>query len=256
MSRQLRNFSQSKIYHIIIKGIDDSDIFFSNKDRTIFINKIKLVQEKFPFQVYAYCLMSNHIHMVLKVENNLLSKSMQSLSQRYSHYFNSSYNRKGTLFQDRFYSRNVENKKYFLDVCKYVHKNPEKAHISLASEYPWSSYQEYIGKEKIIDKNILLSYFNNNIYDFIKFTTKNETIDEIISCANFEMNARILDDELIMMIIELCNLNGTDEIFDYFKIVENRKILSKFKDIKEISISQLSRITRVNKKAIKSLLQR
>lgn len=199
--------------------------------------------------------MSNHVHIVLKVEDEFLSKSMQSLSQRYSRYFNTTYNRKGTIFQDRFFSRNVENLKYFLDVCRYVHRNPEHAGMALTAQYKWSSYSEYVIKEKIIDKKILLSYFNNNIDDFVRFTNKSDEIDELINYANFEMNTHISDEEVIKIIKKLCNINSIDEVFSYFKIKENRKMLGKFKDIKEVTINQLSRVTRVNKKAIKKVLK-
>ena len=256
MPRHSRIFSNSKIYHIIIKGIDSSDIFYSDQDRKMFLEKIKLVQKNFPFKIYAYCLMSNHVHIILKVENELLSKLMHNLSLRYSRYFNSKYKRKGSLFQDRFYSRNIENQKYFLAVCKYVHKNPEKAGIALTSEYPWSSYSEYLYKEKIIDKKILLHYFNNSIDNFIKYTTQSETIEEIINYADFEINTHISDEELVEIIKKICNLKTIDEIFDYFKIKNNRMILKHFKNIKEINISQLSRITRVNKKALAQIFKK
>ena len=257
MPRQPRNLSNSKIYHIILKGIDSSNIFYSNQDRLVFIEKIKLVQEIFPFNLYAYCLMSNHVHMVLKSEDEFLSKSMQSLSQRYSRYFNTVYKRTGPLFQDRFYSRNVENQNYFLDVCRYVHRNPEKAGMSATSKYPWSSYSEYLhnSPKNIIDKKVLLYYFNNNIDDFIKFTNKSESIDEIINYADFEITSRISDAELIDIIKKLCKIKSIDEIFDFFKIKSNRAVLANFKDIDGVSVTQLSRITRVNRKAIEQILK-
>ena len=239
-----------------MKGIDDSDIFFSDQDKLIFLEKIKLVQKKFPFQIYAYCLMSNHVHIVLKVEDKFLSKSMQSLAQRYTRYFNTTYNRKGTMFQDRYFSKNVENLKYFLDVCRYVHRNPEQACMALTAQYKWSSYLEYVGTEKIIDKKTLLAYFNNNIDDFVRFTNKKDEFDELINYANFEMNTHISDEEIVEILKKICDVNSVEEIFSYFKIKENRKILVKFKDIKEVKINQLSRVTRVNKKAIKKALER
>ena len=256
MPRRKRFLSSSKVYHIIIKGIDESDIFFSDQDRINFIEKLKLVKEKFFLQIYAYCLMSNHVHLVFKADDEFLSKSIQNLSQRYSYYFNSIYNRKGPLFQDRFFSKNVENQKYFLDVCRYVHRNPEKAQIALTTEYKWSSYQEYIESEKIISKEILLYYFSNDLNNFIKFTTREDTLVDLISSVNFEMNTRIPDEEIVEIIIKICNIENVSEIFEYFKIKENREALKEFKEIREVSISQLSRITRVNKKALGQILDR
>ena len=74
--------------------------------------------------------MDNHIHMVIRIEKEFLSKAMQTLMIRYVHYFNKKYKRTGTLLQNRFKSKNVENQRYFLEVCKYVHRNPENAGIT------------------------------------------------------------------------------------------------------------------------------
>ena len=89
--------------------------------------------------------MDNHIHLVIRIEDEFLSKAMQSLSIRYSQYFNYKYERTGPFFQNRFKSKNVENLKYFLEVCRYIHRNPEKAKMSKTEDYDWSSYKEYIG---------------------------------------------------------------------------------------------------------------
>ena len=130
MPRLPREYSYSKVYHIIIKGIDDGDIFYDNEDKQVFKEKMKLTKDKFKYKIYAYCLMNNHVHLVIDVANDVLSKAMQGLSVRYVHYFNRKYNRKGPLIQERFKSKKVEDQRYFLEVCRYVHRNPEKAKIA------------------------------------------------------------------------------------------------------------------------------
>ena len=117
LPRQFRTFSLSKIYHIIFKGIDDTNIFYTSEDKSTFLEKITLSKKEFPFKIYAYCLMNNHVHLIIEAESNMLSKSMKSLLIRYVYYFNKTYQRKGPLFQNRFYSKNVENQDYFLSVC-------------------------------------------------------------------------------------------------------------------------------------------
>ena len=109
MPRLPREYSYSKVYHIIIKGIDDGDIFYDNEDKQVFKEKMKLTKEKFKYKIYAYCLMNNHVHLVIEVANDTLSKAMQGLSVRYVHYFNRKYNRKGPLIQERFKSKKVED---------------------------------------------------------------------------------------------------------------------------------------------------
>ena len=73
--------------------------------------------------------MSNHVHMVIEVPNENLSKAIQSLTIRYVSYFNKKYDRKGPFVQNRFKSKNIENQRYFLEVCRYVHRNPEKQEL-------------------------------------------------------------------------------------------------------------------------------
>ena len=251
MPRIHRCFSRSKTYHIVIKGLDDADFFYDNEDRIIFLEKIKHSKYKFKYEVYAYCLMTNHVHMVIKVDNENLSKAMQSLIIRYSRYFNRKYDRKGNFIQNRFFSKNIENQKYFLDVCRYIHRNPEKAGIGKTCNYKWSSYHEYLGKEDIINKKILMHYLDNNINNFISYTNKEENIDELMNSADFEMTTSLNDDELIEIIKRKFNLKTTNAIIKHFKNKENRVKLKELKDIRGISQRQISKVTMVNREIIR-----
>ena len=250
MTRQIRELSNSKVYHIIIKGNNDSLIFYDDMDRNVFLDRIKLTKEEFKYKVYAYCLMSNHVHMVIEVPNENLSKAIQSLTIRYVSYFNKKYDRKGPFVQNRFKSKNIENQRYFLEVCRYVHRNPEKAGIEKTNQYKWSSYQEYIGKEKIIEKKTLLYYLNDSIENFIKYTNKVESVNEIMNYADFEINNKLNDQELINIILEKFNYDSIDKAINHFKEKENLKDLEELKNINKITKGQLSRIIRVDKRII------
>ena len=254
MSKIHRIFSISNIYHIIIKGTDDNDIFYSNDDRQAFLERLKICTQKYKFQILAYCLMSNHVHLVIKVDKKFLSKSIQSLTIRYASYFNKKYDHKGPFVQNRFKSKNIENLDYFLKVCRYVHRNPEKAGIAKTFNYKWSSYNEYINEEKIINKHILMHYYNNNINDFIEYTNTYENIDEIENIADFELDSRIKDEDLVEIILRKFLLNSANEISSFFKDKNNRVELRKLKNINGLSISQISRVTRVNRASIKKIL--
>ena len=254
MSKQLRKYSNSQIYHIILKGIDDENIFYDNIDRNVFLERIQLTKKLFEYEVYAYCLMSNHVHMVIKIKDEFLSKAMQNLIIRYVSYFNKKYNRKGPFVQSRFKSKNIEDSRYFIDVCRYIHRNPEKAKIENTAKYKWSSFHEYIGKEKIITKKFLMHYFNNDIEEFIKFTTKKETLYEAINLADFELNNKLSDEELIYIIEKKYNLNSIQEIIGYFKNKENQVKIKELKKIKGTNKNQLSRIIRINKRTLDKIL--
>ena len=68
MSKYIREFSNSKIYHIIIKGIDESTIFYDYEDRNVFLNKLIVTKKKFKYKILAYCLMNNHVHLVISID--------------------------------------------------------------------------------------------------------------------------------------------------------------------------------------------
>ena len=90
----------------------------------------------------------------------------------------------------------IESKAYFLEVCRYVHRNPEKANINKTENYKWSSYNDYISGKGITSTDLLLHYFNNNITDFIKYTLKAENLDDISNMADFEIINKLTDEML------------------------------------------------------------
>ena len=181
---KFRKMGNSKIYHIMIKGIDGQNIFYDDKDRRNFLRKFLENKKEFNYAVYSYCLMTNHVHMVIKCKDEFLSKSMQSLMIRYVRYFNKKYQRTGSLVQSRFKSKCIENQKYFLEVCRYIHRNPEKAGIERTDKYVWSSYQEYINEAKISKKEIrtLQKIVKNSTQNALVDIIGNVTLSEKIKC--------------------------------------------------------------------------
>ena len=256
MSRPLRRLGRSQVYHIILKGIDNQDIFYDNLDRKFFLKQISITKKDFNYLVYAYCLMTNHVHMVIKCKNDLLSKAIQSLVIRYVHYFNKKYSRKGSLVQDRFKSKNVETPKYFLEVCRYVHRNPEKAGIALTQNYEWSSYREYLGQEKIIDKQHLLYYFNNNLNKFVDYTTKTIGIDSIEDFVEYELINKLTDEQLATIIMKKFDISDISQIGVFFKYRDRNDLkedLEKIKTIPGTNKTQVARVIRIGRKVIQNL---
>lgn len=258
MPRQLRVFSNSKVYHIILKGIDNQNIFYDDEDRIVFLENISKSKEKFKYKVYAYCLMDNHVHLVIQVDDKFLSKAMQSLTIRYVYYFNKKYDREGPLVRNRFKSKQIENQSYFLEVCRYIHRNPEKANIEKTQNYMWSSYLEYIEEEKIVSTKILMYYFNYNLTQFIKYTLKGEENEELSRLADFELINKLADEQLIKIIQTRFNLKCSQEIISFIKnsSEENKEqIIKEIGKIQGVSKKQISRVTRINKNKISKILQ-
>jgi len=253
LTRIRRRYSNSKTYHIIIKGIDNQNIFYDDQDKRNFLKKLLITKKEYDIKIYSYCLMDNHVHMVLKIEKEFLSKAMQILMIRYVRYFNKKYNRIGALVQDRFKSKIIEDQRYFLEVCRYVHRNPENAGITKTESYEWSSYQEYLQKEKIIDKGILMHYFNNNVNEFIQYTNKNEANDEF---AEFEMLQKITDEELLVIIMKKFKIDNVNQVPFFFKSQnkdELTEIMKRIRKIKGTNKTQVARVIRINRKIVEKM---
>ncbi len=170
MPRQARKKSSSNIYHIMLRGINRQNIFLDNRDRRTFIKHLKEIKNDTNFILYAYCLMDNHIHLLLRETEAPLELIIKRIGIKYAAYFNNRYLRCGHLFQDRFRSENVEDDRYFLTVLRYILRNPVKAGICPApGDYPWSSYGEFFQPNSWIEsepavsmvgKKELLSFIN------------------------------------------------------------------------------------------------
>lgn len=132
-------------YHLIIRGNQKQKVFISDDDYYLYLNKLKKYKKRFKFNLYGYCLIPNHIHLIgeLNGGNNSLSKFMQGLNRSYTAYFNNTYEKVGHLWQGRFKSKVVTKDKYLIDCINYIELNPVRAGIVKAPhEYKWSSYSE------------------------------------------------------------------------------------------------------------------
>lgn len=245
MPRQGRKISASDVYHVIIRGNDRQNLFYEDTDREIFKKRLKETKEKFKFKIYAYCLMHNHVHLIIKINYNDLSKMMNSLESRYSQYLNRKLERSGHLFENRFYSKAVGDAHYFIRVCKYVHRNPEKADIEKTEKYKWSSYQEYFkSKKEIVEKEALMHYFENNLEKLKEYTLDNDDDTEILKYSDFEIKSKLNDNEVNDILCKRYKLKNSIEISSFD---ENKKaqIIGELKDLEGTGISQISRVTRV-----------
>ena len=254
MPRIVRQYSKTDVYHIIIRGNDKQDLFYDDDDRYLFKDRMKESKEKFKYQIYSYCLMSNHVHLLIRVNKEFLSKVMQSLVMRYSIYFNKKYSRIGHVFQDRYYSKKVEEPNYFLTVCKYIHRNPEKAGIEKTEKYYWSSYKEYIYKEKIINKKIIMYYFNNDIKKFEKYMLNNDDIDQMCNLSEYELITKLSDQDINDIICKKFKLNNASDV-SLLKDSEREKIFKEISQTQGTTISQIARVTKNTAYQIKKYLK-
>ncbi|MGM7703033.1 transposase [Pseudalkalibacillus sp. Hm43] len=149
MPRQPRVWYPGAEYHITTRGNRKTPLFYDSQDRHIYLKYLSETRTQYPFDLYAYCLMTNHIHLQLKSHDTHIQLIMQKLNYRYATYFNRKYDYVGHLFQGRYFSNLIGSPAYQLDVSKYIHLNPVKADlVTQPSNYDWSSYRTYTEFER------------------------------------------------------------------------------------------------------------
>lgn len=151
MARPYRVQKEDCFYHIASRGDDRKKIFLSEGDYRKFIEYLSSAKAKYKFHVYAYCLMTNHYHLLLETTQANISKIMHYINGSYTTYYNIKHRRSGHLFQGRFKSIVIDKDSYFQELSRYIHLNPVKAKIAEQPDaYPWSSYSGYLGKKDLV----------------------------------------------------------------------------------------------------------
>mgnify|MGYP001358443554 CR=1 FL=1 len=151
MPRQPRIDIPGLLQHVIIRGIERSDIFYDDDDRDNFLERLGRLLEETETDCFAWALMSNHVHLLLRCNRVPLAKFMRRLLTGYAVSFNRSHQRSGHLFQNRYKSIVCEEEPYFLELVRYIHLNPLRAglvnSLEELDEYPWCGHPALIGKQ-------------------------------------------------------------------------------------------------------------
>jgi REP element-mobilizing transposase RayT len=128
------------VYHVVARGNEKKPIFRDDEDRHLYLRRLSSCRRRFGFALYAYCLMENHVHLVLERGPARLSRVMLNLHSFYAQQFNERHERVGHLFQGRYKAILVDKQRYLLAVVRYVHENPTRAGIvGRPEDYRWSS---------------------------------------------------------------------------------------------------------------------
>ena len=165
MTRQPRLDAPGALHHVIGRGIDGITIFNKRKDREDFLERLADLCRADALSVYAWALMSNHFHLLLRTGNQPLSKSMRKLLTGYVVNYNRRHTRYGHLFQNRYKSILCEDDPYLLELTRYIHLNPLRANIvknlGELNRYQWCGHSAIMGKVKRQwqDTDTVLSYF-------------------------------------------------------------------------------------------------
>jgi len=180
MAKKKRIWYPGAVYHITNRGNRRADIFKDEEDYQVYLIILQQTMDKYPYILYSYCLMTNHIHMQIETKDVEIWHIMRYINLLYTKYFNNKYNFIGHLFQGRYKSEIIENDTYNLETSRYIHLNPVKANmVNTPIEYKWSSYDIYMGQRKseIVSEEKILSYFKGNSRKLYKDYVESKLID-------------------------------------------------------------------------------
>jgi putative transposase len=148
MARKPRLHVDAGIYHVMLRGNGGQAIYFDDDDRHHFYLLMQQGVARYGHRIHGFCLMNNHVHLVIEVGAQPLAKIMQNLSFRYTRWVNKKHKRIGHLFQGRYKAILVDRDNYLLELVRYVHLNPVRAKlVRQAHLYRWSGHRAYLGRE-------------------------------------------------------------------------------------------------------------
>src|SRR6056297_1508669 len=244
MPRARRQKSETGIYHVVLRGINKQTIFEDAEDHEMFLQTLDQYKKKSGYKILAYCLMGNHVHLLMKTEDESLGRCFKRIGASYVHWYNMKYYRVGHLFQDRYKSEVVETDDYIKTVIRYIHWNPLKARIvTRLEDYPWSSYREYLGlsSEYHVDIEVTLSLFHEDrgkaVADFKAF---NE-IEADDRCLDISEKKRMSDEMAIRLIKRKFSVTSSKNIGDFEP--EQKQACIQYLLEKGLSVIQISRVT-------------
>lgn len=164
MSRPLRLELAGGLYHITSRGNRREDIYLDDTDRNKWLDLLGHVCHRYNWRCHAYCLMTNHYHIVVETVEGNLSQGMRQLNGTYTQYFNHTHHRVGHVFQGRYKGILVDKDSYLLELARYVVLNPVRAHmVRDEQDWPWSSFCSMIGEQPTpewLETDWLLSQFS------------------------------------------------------------------------------------------------
>jgi len=233
----------------MLRGINKQSIFEDEEDKQRLFKTLKRFKTVSNYELYGYCFMDNHVHILIKEITELISLAVKRISGSYVYWFNWKYERCGHLLQERFKSEAVENDAYFLTVLRYIHQNPVRAGLAKnISEFRWSSFHEYIGKPIITDIDFVLDLFSPDRKKAVELFTAymNEQNNDL--CLDYAEKTRVPDSKIRAILLEH-NISDINQLLQLEK-QKRDKIIRFLKSVEGVTIRQLSRLTGISKSVI------
>lgn len=250
--RILKKFYNSDGFaHVIARGVGKMIIYEDEMDYKYYIKLIRKYAEQLGITVCAYCLMANHVHILVRYSGENIAKFMQRLNSVYAKYFNKKYDRVGHLFQGLYRMENVETASYFLTVTRYIIQNPEKAGICKAYEYRWSSLHDFDSPKTFVDISVAVGMLGGydkfyqfvNVADAEELSIEFDDLGKMMESDEVASKGEMADSsaELIEKVKLMLELENVSEINDFSREKRNAA-LAKMRD-EGLSIREIARVT-------------
>ena len=254
MPRKPRIMSSTGIYHIILRSVNQRIIFEEDFDYQKFLLHLSDCKKNYDTEIYAYCLMDNHIHLLLYISNDQLSSFFQSLGTKFVRWYNCKYSRSGHLFQDRFHSVAIESERAFLSVIKSIHDNPVEANICrFPSEYRWSSFNAYYGAKNPV-LNVSKAYnVAGSKESLLRYFAKENVSTESFLSENDQQNVNhfLTDEKALEIFKSLTLLASTSDVASLGKPQRNNYVRAL--RTKGLTIKQIDRLMDISATTVKRI---
>ncbi|SET26564.1 REP element-mobilizing transposase RayT [Olsenella sp. KH3B4] len=247
MARAARARSESGFYHVILRGNGRQILFECDADRLGFLELLRDSFREGDITLLAWCLMDNHVHLLVEDTREALSCTMQKVATTYALQYNTRSGHIGHVFQQRFHSFPIEDDSYLLEAMRYIHNNSSKAGVASAASYRWSSYHEYLGEslwgQRFADTRLLLEMLGG-VDEFVRFSL-DETVDDSYQP---NLRPRIPDDAAAGVLAEVL----ADLPPSRLKSVERDRRDAVLLELKRagLSIRQIERLTGIGRNIV------
>lgn len=242
-----RTISSTDTYHVVFRGSGKQIIFETDDDRVLFLKLLNRYLQELGGRVFAWILMSDHVHMVLRLSLADIATLMEKLGATYFRQYNKSSERSGRVLQGAFFSEAINTDEYLMTCIRYVHQNIEKARVCKMEEYRWSSYRDYVGNRagpSLVETEtaFVLAVFDG-LDCFAGFHSEREYA---VSCIDIgKTRKRMNDDEALVFAKSLLGEDAVPRLRELDKPVRDGKL----RELRDggLSIRQIERLTGIGR---------